>query len=138
MRLSNTKHHQRMEINMTPMIDVVFQLLIFFMTCSQVSEVNREPLELPKLAGSNDQSRGDFTVNINAEGEYRVAGMSSSVADIISLCGEEIARSHPDEPERLTVVVRTDRRSLCRPVNELLSALTRINVHKVRLAVQTE
>ena len=138
MRLSHSKHHKRMEINMTPMIDVVFQLLIFFMTCTQVSEVNREPLELPRLAGSNDQSRGDITVNITAAGDFRVSGEASSVAEIVAMCGEEIAREHGGDASRLTVVVRADRRSLSRPVNEIVTALTRLGVHKIRLAVFTE
>ena len=41
MRLS--KHHgTKLEINMTPMIDVTFLLLIFFMTVNQVSKAQRE------------------------------------------------------------------------------------------------
>jgi biopolymer transport protein ExbD len=138
MRLSHSGKRASLEINMTPMIDVVFQLLIFFMTCSQVSEVNNEPLELPQLAGSRDQSRGDVTVNINAGGEYRVSGELRNLAELISLCGDEIAMHHAGDPEQLLVIVRADKHGVCRSVNDLISALTRIGVHKIRLAVQTE
>ena len=123
---------------MTPMIDVVFQLLIFFMTCTQVSEVNREPLELPQLAGSSDQSRGDVTINVTATGEFRVSGEQCNLAEIITLCGEETRREHQGEWERLLVVIRADRRTVCRPVNEVVTALTKLGITKVRLAVQTE
>ena len=40
---------------MTPMIDVTFLLLIFFMTVSQVSKLNREQLELPRQQGTEEQ-----------------------------------------------------------------------------------
>ena len=53
MRLSK-RHNPGLQMNMTPMIDVTFLLLIFFMTVSQVSAVNKEQLELPQLKGSED------------------------------------------------------------------------------------
>jgi biopolymer transport protein ExbD len=127
-----------MDINMTPMIDVVFQLLIFFMTCTQVSEANREALELPQQSGSRDQTRGDITINIRADGSIYLSGEPANVAEIITLCGEEVERSHGGDWEQLTVVIRTDRHSECRPVNELITAFTKLGVRNVRLAVQTE
>ena len=38
MRLAKSATARRLEINMTPMIDVTFLLLIFFMTVNQVSQ----------------------------------------------------------------------------------------------------
>jgi biopolymer transport protein ExbD len=138
MKLQRAQHRRQMDINMTPMIDVVFQLLIFFMTCTQVSEANREPLELPKQSGSRDQTQGDVTINIRADGSIHLSGEPASVAEIITVCGEEVQRTHGGDWEQLTVVIRTDRRSACRPVNELITAFTKLGVRKVRLAVQTE
>ena len=51
MRLSKHRRAGVPLMNMTPMIDVVFLLLIFFMTVSQVSQINRERLRLPKEKG---------------------------------------------------------------------------------------
>ena len=64
---------------MTPMIDIVFLLIIFFMTVSQVSEVNRERLELPQQQGSQDQKPAVLTININELGEILVGGSRLSV-----------------------------------------------------------
>ena len=43
------------QLNLTPMIDVVFLLLIFFMTVSQVSKINKERLDLPQQQGAEEQ-----------------------------------------------------------------------------------
>ena len=55
MRLSKRRRDTLAIMDMTPMIDIVFLLLIFFMTVSQVSEINKIQLSLPKLEGSDDQ-----------------------------------------------------------------------------------
>jgi biopolymer transport protein ExbD len=125
-------------MNMTPMIDIVFQLLIFFMTCSQVSETQRELLELPKLRGSQDQTRGEITVNIRADGSVWLGGEQANVPAVVAFCSDEIERLHAGAPEALRVVLRTDRRSQSRSVNEIVSALSQLGVRKVRVAVQTE
>ena len=45
-------------MNMTPMIDIVFLLIIFFMTVNQVTEVSKERLSLPQVKGGEDQRGG--------------------------------------------------------------------------------
>src|SRR5690242_9987000 len=79
MKLSTFQKRKALDINMTPMIDVVFQLLIFFMTCSQVSEANREALELPKLKGTEDQANSELIVNIDQDGGLKLGADASTV-----------------------------------------------------------
>ena len=55
MRLSKRRRSTKAAMNMTPMIDVAFLLMIFFMTVSQVSKLNREQLELPRQQGTEEQ-----------------------------------------------------------------------------------
>ena len=50
MRLTKRGLAKLPDLNLTPMIDVVFQLLIFFMLVPHMSQVNKELLELPKLS----------------------------------------------------------------------------------------
>ena len=58
---------------MTPMIDIVFLLIVFFMTVSQISESNKELLQLPQLEGSQDLQPSTLTVNINRAGDILVS-----------------------------------------------------------------
>ena len=42
---------RQLPVDMTPMIDIVFQLLIFFLVTAQLSQHSRADLELPQEAG---------------------------------------------------------------------------------------
>lgn len=122
-------------MNMTPMIDVTFLLLIFFMTVNQVSAVNKETLELPKLEGSADQEEAAITVNVDAAGVIHITGRERSLAEVVTLVSEELDKVGGD-PMRLSVALRADRRGTCRTVNEVVDALTKLGVYKVRIAVE--
>jgi biopolymer transport protein ExbD len=137
MKLSSFQKRKALDINMTPMIDVVFQLLIFFMTCSQVSEANREVLQLPKLQGAEDQANSEIIVNINQAGDVKVGADASTVPEVVAICLDEAARMHGNDPEQLKIAVRVDRRATCQTVNQLMEALAKAGITRVRLAVQS-
>ncbi len=53
----------RVEANLTPMIDVSFLLIVFFVLVSRIGEVERAPLELPEVrAGAAEQGREEARV----------------------------------------------------------------------------
>jgi biopolymer transport protein ExbD len=126
-----------MTMNMTPMIDIVFLLLIFFMAVTQVSEINNEPLNLPSLKGGEDQIPSTITVNVEASGRIIVSGYPCSAAELVSIAADEIA-ALGDDPLRLTVVLRVHRRGASRTVNQIVTALGNLGVSKVRIAVVTD
>jgi biopolymer transport protein ExbD len=115
----------------------VFLLIIFFMTVSQVSEINKEQLELPKLEGSEDQKPTLITVNVTDTGELLVSGRRITVAGLVDAVGRELNRLGGDAT-RLTIVVRADERGQSRMVNEVVNALSRLGVKRIRIAVQSE
>ena len=136
MRLAKRHHGTRLEINMTPMIDVTFLLLIFFMTVNQVTRSQRERVELPRLGGSQEQSKQTLVVNVDAEGRIKVASRLLSLPQLLSLIGTELVKVEGD-PSRLSVTLRADRRGNCRTVNEVILALVRLDITRVRVAVES-
>ena len=62
MRLTSRsgKHSGNLELNMTPMIDVVFLLLIFFMTTASFVETERELNPAIKVQRVSARSSGDL------------------------------------------------------------------------------
>jgi biopolymer transport protein ExbD len=137
MKLSTFQKRKALDINMTPMIDVVFQLLIFFMTCSQVSEANREALQLSKQRGTEDQANAEIIININKDGELAVGSEPSSLVEVVSICLDESRRSYGGDASQLKITLRVDRRANCRAANDLIEKLVEMKVRKVRWAVQT-
>ena len=54
MRISDSRRHSSVGFNMTPMIDVVFQLIIFFLVAGHFgSQEMSVEMELPKAAGGS-------------------------------------------------------------------------------------
>jgi biopolymer transport protein ExbD len=64
--------------NLTPVIDIVFLLLIFFLVAARYDKEEEErelEIELPQVAaGQPLASTGDLVVNITSDGRYRVVG----------------------------------------------------------------
>jgi biopolymer transport protein ExbD len=135
MRLAK-RHGTRLEINMTPMIDVTFLLLIFFMTVNQVSKSQREKLSLPQLTGSQDQSQESLVVNVDQAGQLIVTTNPVTLPELIGIVSAELAKVDNDS-SRLTVLLRADRRGTSRAVNEVITTLVRLGVHRVRVAVES-
>lgn len=120
---------------MTPMIDIVFLLIIFFMTVTQVSEINKEQVELPKQKGSEDQQPTELTINITRDGELKISGNTVDIASLVALVQSELRRL--GDSRLLTVVVRTDQRGNSRQTNEVVRTLGELKIEQLRFAVES-
>ncbi len=120
---------------MTPMIDIVFLLIIFFMTVSQVTKINQEHVELARQPGAEDQKPAVLTINFTADSRIVVGGMDYEVPELIALIADELTRLS-DDPTRLTVVLRADRRVTGGVIKPVVEALANMDIRKVRFAVQ--
>lgn len=137
MRLSKRRRSHGVGFDLTPMIDVVFQLIIFFMTCAQAAVAENEPVELPKLAGSHDPVDRDLVVNVVVDaGRERivVAGKDAATADVVARVRELIAAK--GDPNKVTIGLRVDRRAKSGTVNELIAALKAAGLPRGRIVVE--
>jgi biopolymer transport protein ExbD len=125
-----------MEMDMTPMIDVAFQLIIFFMTVSQMSQANQEQLQLPKQKGIESQEPRTLTINVTSSGEIRLAGETTTMAGLIAQVNYELVRVG-DDPSKLFIVLRVDERGESRGANEVVRALGKLRVTRIRIAVES-
>lgn len=73
MKLGQRQIVQQIGFNMTPMIDVVFLLIIFFMTVSQLNQNVLPPMELPVSNVSDDGTApAQLVLHIDSQGQLRV------------------------------------------------------------------
>lgn len=135
MRLTKHRRNTRPEMDMTPMIDIVFLLIIFFMTVTQVSKLNKEQLELPKLKGTEDQKPSVLTVNVTETGDILVSGRKFSAGEFVSLVNRELRRVG-DDPNLLGIVIRADQRGASAGVNSVVATLNNLQIKRVRIAVE--
>jgi len=72
LKLHNTKKKD-ITVNITPLIDVVFLLLIFFMVSTSFTRETQIEIELPKASGEQLEFAPDvIEVSIDAEGNFYV------------------------------------------------------------------
>lgn len=128
MRLSQRAVHYEAAFDLTPMIDVVFLLIIFFSLTSQFSAVDRTAVDLPREAGSTRtvEAPSEIVIDMDATGALTVDGRSIAPDALRAAIDRHasLARSVREEDGSLAmdVLVRADRR--CR--NEHLDALGRV------------
>ncbi|HAL12390.1 MAG TPA: hypothetical protein DCP67_01155 [Planctomycetaceae bacterium] len=134
MRFNNAKQSRPMQLNMTSMIDIVFLLIIFFMIVSQISETNKEQIELPALSAELEQQSAKMTVNINADSEVIVSGESIGTNQLQAMISQELAEVDGNT-NRLFVTLRVDRNALTDRANEVMRILNGAGIPGVRVAV---
>ena len=134
MRFNNAKQSRPMQLNMTSMIDIVFLLIIFFMIVSQISETNKEQIELPALSAELEQQSAKMTVNINADSEVIVSGELIDTNQLQVMVSQELA-AVDGNTNRLFVTLRVDRNALTDRANEVMRILNGAGIPGVRVAV---
>ena len=135
MRLSKRSGSRLLRMNMTPMIDIVFLLLIFFMTVTQASRIKEEQLELPQQEGSRDKETSSLTINIRQDGQLVMLGRVLQLDRLLTLVNEELARVDND-PRRINIELRVDQRGESRAANLVAKSLEQLNIKRVSFAVQ--
>jgi len=109
MRFRDETRNRDVEVNLTPLIDVVFLLLIFFMVTTTFRQETKLQIELPESSSEQSLSQTDNTlqVEINADGKFALKGP-----------GEKKSRS----------LVSDDEDTLKRAINKLVQGKDDVDV----------
>jgi biopolymer transport protein ExbD len=122
-------------INLTPLIDVVFLLLIFFMVSTTFTKESRLNLELPNAQGEPAVQEGDvLEVVVDASGHYRVNERPLAVHTIEALMAamRDVAAENSDLP----VIITADAKSPHQSVITAMDAAGRLGFAKLSLSTQ--
>lgn len=124
-------------LNMTPLIDVVFLLLIFFLVASRFAQEDRElPVQLPSATSAMPMTMEpqELVVNIDENGSYFVDG---SVLDAGGL--EQLMRqSMVDNPINQSVIIRGDRRVSLQHAVTVMDLCNKLGISNYKLTTGTE
>lgn len=118
MRIDSGSEKPRVDINLTPMIDVIFLLIIFFMLAAKFAEMERDLQVNPPRSGYAKPLTArarELTVNVTAEGRLVVEGGTVSLSQLESM----IARAVKENPEQAVVIRGDARTALQAPVDVL-------------------
>ena len=136
MRLSKQRGTPESGFNMTPMIDIVFLLIIFFMTVSQITRVVDHPVDLPEIEnGGTVTDPIAMTVNVDRQGKLIVAEKEFEMGELLVFVNQQLAKVKND-PDQLRVRIRGDRQCDMKTINQLILELERLNISQVRIAIR--
>lgn len=142
--------NQVVEVNMTPMIDCTFLLLIFFMVVSEMSSLDMESLALPYAdqAQPPEVESPDRRVVINVQkddarkGFVRIQGRNYDKDKLAELIRKEAIKSGREhDPKfakikiyKLFVLIRCDREAKYETIQWVFDACSKNGVYKTILA----
>ncbi|MGD1916548.1 MAG: ExbD/TolR family protein [Phycisphaerales bacterium] len=99
MLIGKKRNEDAPSIEMTPIIDMVFLLLIFFLVATTYQQSERElAIALPEAeaAGPISTMLREIIININAQGEIIVGGQAISLEELRSLVADAV-QVNPDQ-----------------------------------------
>jgi biopolymer transport protein ExbD len=97
-------------LDLTPMMDMVFNLLIFFMVVSQFANDERElKVQLPEGTAAMPLTAKprEIFINIDESGRYTIRGQRLPVNEL----GRMLIQAAGDNPLTQTVIIRADKRA---------------------------
>jgi biopolymer transport protein ExbD len=139
MRLGRQKPIPEATFDLTPMIDVVLLLIIFFMLSSQFAQAQRRQIDVPREAGEETakDSADLVIVDIDGPDRYFIAGAKMNLADVTTAMEREM-KQRAGSVLPLDLVVRASRNSPAAELNRLAEALAKVGVRTWKLATAGE
>jgi biopolymer transport protein ExbD len=147
--MSKTKSRAATEVkmDMTPMIDVVFLMIIFFMIVSDMSQQDLADIVLPLAEQASDDKteEGRMIVNIYPDGmieikknKYQTLENQNAVNALRAYLQTEVAKGDKDEAglSERALLIRADKTTKFKEVQKVMRICGEegIKVYKVQLA----
>jgi biopolymer transport protein ExbD len=121
------------EVNLTPLIDVVFLLLIFFMVSTTFEHQSRIQIELPEATASPVEVDEDsIEIIIDAQGRYFI-GEEQVVNTELKTLKSAISKAVGDR-DTVPVTIRADANTPHQAVITALDATSQLGLTQISLA----
>ena len=138
MQIPQYKSNRKYGFNMTPMIDVVFLLIIFFLVSSHLArQESQMELELPTASSGEDDvdlETPRLTINVKSDGSLWLAGRPVAKEQL----KQKFIEARDREGEEIEVRIRGSRAAPYSTVEPIMLACTGAKIWKVTFAVYRE
>ena len=142
MRIPTFSRQRGLRFNLTPMIDVIFNLIIFFLAASHLARSEAvEQVELPLATTSKPEADERFqrlSITVTAELTYYVAAQPYTLPEVEQLLVTLSAGGDRGGRKPVEVRIRTDKRVPYQHIEPLMLACARQGITKIRFAVLPE
>lgn len=129
----------RVSLDMTPMIDVVFQLILFFMLSSTFVVQNAINIKMAEAKGAASYEQKDISVTLQygpggPDNRGPVFVNDTEIRDMAEL-SRVLAEAHTDRPD-LMVLIRPDARIESARLIEVLGIANSVGIERYGIAAQ--
>ncbi len=121
------------EINLTPMLDVTFIMLIFFIVTASFVKESGVDVNRPGAATAERKERGNILVAITESGQIWIDRRQVDIRAVRA----NIERMHAENPQG-TVIIQADENSKNGLVVKVMDAARQAGVAEVSLAASVE
>lgn len=126
---------QPSQVNLTPLIDVVFLLLIFFMVSTTFTDETELRVELPEADTAPAENQPDTIVlSVNAEGNYALNDRALASRSIENLM--EALNIVTEGQTDVALVISADAKASHQSVVRAMDAAGRLGIERLRIAAQ--
>jgi len=108
MKIRPKLNEDEIAVDMSPMIDLVFLLLIFFLVASAIVKIDKVPIEVPAAVYAKvpEDETGRFAITVNTQDEIYVGPASDRVT--LEQLTDRMRTEIEADPD-LRIVIRSDR-----------------------------
>ena len=134
MRTYRKREWTSIAVNMTPLIDVVFLIIIFFIMIMNVTDVISSKVSLP-LADESKETRGieDLSIIVQSENIVYIGLRQVPLSNI----RETLKRKYP-KPQGQTVQLRADENVPYETVRKIMQEIAAAGITRINFSTRTE
>ena len=123
--------YEEQELNMTPLIDCVFLLLIFFMVTTVFKQPYSLQVVLPEAQQGVIVEEKKLVASITQDGRMEINRHLVTLDDL-----EQVLLREKEGTRSLTLVVRTDQETPHKYLLDLFEVAKRVGIEKIPLATE--
>ncbi len=133
----SSRRHQRprdeAELDITPMLDIVFIMLIFFIVTTSFVKESGMTVNIPHASTAVDQENVNIFIAITAGGEIWIDRRPVDPRSVRAI----VARMHADKPQG-SVIIQSDEESTARILVDVMNQVRLAGVEKIAIAADGE
>jgi biopolymer transport protein ExbD len=146
MKFKNSTDDDELEINLTPLIDIVFLLLIFFMVSTTFTKESQLKIQLPEAKAEqvSPEKTPQLVIEISSLGIYAVKGPADADArQVLNTSSDALQRvirsaAQDQEKDKMIVIIRADKQTPHEAVIRALSVAGQLGLSRITFATESQ
>lgn len=136
MNFQRGRHHEELEMNLIPLIDVLLVIIIFLIVSATFSRTSELQINLPTAQANAPQDKPlTIEVGVDASGKYVVNGKSLVDSSVVGISAAlQVAANGGKEP---TIIINADAKSTHQSVVDVMEASRKAGYTHITFATQS-